>query len=152
MKYTFFILAVSFLILSCKKDSNSSTSKTDQITSADWKYDNGGIGDANGNILVSFSTLGTIPSCSLDNTIHFNSNGSGTVSENANVCSGAPPTTSFTWNFASNETVLDVSGGAIAGIGGSFKLKSLSNTQLSLLKDTTVTGYGSVTAVVNLKH
>jgi hypothetical protein len=152
MKYTLFILAASLLTLSCKKDSDSSTSKTDQITSADWKYDNGGVGDANGNILVSFSTLGTIPSCSLDNTIHFNSNGSGTVSENANVCSGAPATTPFTWSFGSNETVLNLSGNAIAGIGGSFKIKSLSNTQLSLTKDTTIAGYGSVTAVVNLKH
>ena len=152
MKYTFFILAASFLLLSCKKDSNSSTNKTDEISSADWKYDNGGIGDASGNILVSFTTLGTIPTCSLDNTIHFNSNGSGTVAENTNVCSGAPATTSFTWSFGSNETILNVSSGAIAGIGGNFKIKILSSTQLSLLKDTTVTGYGSVTAIVNLKH
>jgi hypothetical protein len=152
MKYTLIILGISFLMLSCKKDSSSSTNKTNDITSADWKYDNGGIGDANGNILVSFATLGTIPNCSLDNSIRFNLNGSGTVAENTNVCSGAPSTTSFTWNFSSNETVLNVSSGAIAGIGGSFKIKTLSSTQLSLLKDTTITGYGSVTAVVNLKH
>jgi hypothetical protein len=151
MKYTSFIFATCFLILSCKKDSSSSTGKTEQITSADWKYDNGGIGDANGNILIDFNTTGSIPSCSLDNTIHFNSNGSGTVSENANVCSGAPATTSFTWSFSNNETVLSVSGGAIAGIGGGFKIKTLSSTQLSLLKDTTYMG-SSVTAIVNLKH
>lgn len=151
MKYTLFILAASLLTLSCKKDSNSSTSKTDQITSADWKYDSGGIGDANGNVVVSFTTLGTVPSCSLDNTIHFNSDGSGTVSENANVCSGAPATSSFTWSFGSNESTLNLSGGAIAGIGGSFKLKTLTSTQLTLLKDTTYLG-SSVTAVVNLKH
>lgn len=151
MKYTLFILAASILTLSCKKDSNSSTSKTDQITSADWKYDSGGIGDANGNVVVSFTTLGTVPSCSLDNTIHFNSNGSGTVSENANVCSGQPATSSFTWSFGSNESTLNLSGGAIAGIGGSFKLKTLTSTQLTLLKDTTYLG-SSVTAVVNLKH
>lgn len=151
MKYTLFILAASLLTLSCKKDSNSSTSKTDQITSADWKYDSGGIGDVNGNVVVSFTTLGTVPSCSLDNTIHFNSDGSGTVSENANVCSGAPATSSFTWSFGSNESTLNLSGGAIAGIGGSFKLKTLTSTQLTLLKDTTYLG-SSVTAVVNLKH
>jgi hypothetical protein len=151
MKYTSFIFATCFLILSCKKDSSSSTGKTEQITSADWKYDNGGIGDANGNILIDFNTTGSIPSCSLDNTIHFNSNGSGTVSENANVCSGAPATTSFTWSFSNNETVLSVPGGAIAGIGGGFKIKTLSSTQLSLLKDTTYMG-SSVTAIVNLKH
>lgn len=151
MKYTLLLLGIFFCIASCKKDSNSSTSKTDQITSADWKYDNGGFGDASGNILISFSTLGVIPSCSLDNAIHFNSNGTGTVSEGANVCSGAPATTSFNWNFSSNETILNLSGGAIAGIGGSFKIKTLSGTQLSLLKDTTYMGT-SATAIVNLKH
>lgn len=152
MKYTLIILAASLLILSCKKNSNSSTTNTSQITSADWKYDNGGIGDASGNIIVNFSTLGVIPTCSLDNTLHFNSNGTGTVSEGANVCPGAPATSSFSWNFSNNETVLNLSGGAVAGIGGSFKIKTLSSTQLSLLKDTTVTGFGSTTVVMNLKH
>ena len=151
MKYTLFLLVLFFFATSCKKDSNSSTSKTDQITSADWKYDNGGIGDANGNIIINFSTIGTIPTCSLDNTIHFSSNGTGSVSEGANVCSGAPATTSFTWNFSSNETVLNLSGGAVAGIGGSFKIKTLSSTQLSLLKDTTYMG-SSATVIVDLKH
>lgn len=151
MKYTSFILATCFLILSCKKNSSSSTTKTEQISSADWKYDNGGLGDANGNIIVDFSSTGTIPTCSLDNTIRFNSNGSGTVSENTNVCSGEPATTAFTWNFSNNETVLNLSGGGVAGIGGSFKIKTLSGTQLSLLKDTTVSGVAG-TAVVNLKH
>lgn len=151
MKYTFFILTASFLFLSCKKDSSSSTSKTDQITSTDWKYDNGGFGDANGNILISFTTAGVIPTCSLDNTIHFNSNGSGTVSENANVCPGAPATTNFSWSFSNNETALNISGGIVGGIGGNFKIKTLSGTQLSLLKDTTYMGT-SVTAIVNLKH
>jgi len=152
MKYTLLISALCFSILSCDKDSNSSINKTQQLTSADWKYENGGIGDANGNILIDFSTTGTIPPCSIDNTIRFNSNNSGTVSENANVCANAPATTAFTWSFLNNETVLNVSAGAVAGIGGSFRIKELSDTRLSLLKDTTVSGFGSVTAVVNLKH
>ena len=151
MKYTSFILLVSFLILACKKDSSSSTDKNQQLTSADWKYDNGGFGDASGNILISFSTAGVIPNCSLDNTIHFNSNGSGAVSENTDVCTGAPATTNFTWSLSDNETVLNISGGIVGGIGGSFKIKTLSGTQLKLLKDTSYMGT-SVTAIVNLKH
>jgi hypothetical protein len=152
MKYTLLIIALCFSILSCDKDSNSSVNKTEQLTSADWKYENGGIGDANGNIIIDFSTTGTIPPCSIDNTIRFNSNNSGTISENANVCANATATTPFTWNFSNNETVLNVSAGAVAGIGGSFRIKELSATRLSLLKDTTVSGFGAVTAVVNLKH
>ena len=156
MKYTL-LFGIFFCILSCKKDSDSTTSKNTQLlTSADWKYDNGGIGDANGNIVVDFTTAGiTIPTCTLDNTIRFNANGNGTVAENANVCSGLPATTPFTWNFSSNESVLNISGGTIAGIGGSFRIKELSETRLTLLKDTTASVLGSttaVTAVVNLKH
>ena len=150
MKYSVFILALSVSVLACKKDSGSSTTNTDQISSADWKYDNGGVGDASGNIIFPFPA-GTIPTCSLDNTIHFNSNGTGTVAENTNVCSGAPPTSTFTWSFLNNETMLNVSAGAVAGIGGSFKIKELTSTQFTLLKDTTVSGVAS-TIVVKLKH
>ncbi|MGZ3881517.1 MAG: hypothetical protein ACXVBF_09285 [Flavisolibacter sp.] len=150
MKYSVFILALSVSLLACKKDSSSSTSNTDQISSADWKYDTGGIGDANGNIISPFPS-GTIPACTLDNTIHFNANGTGTVAENANVCPGASATSTFTWSFLNNETVLNVSAGAVAGIGGSFKIKQLTSTQFTLLKDTTVSGFAA-TAVVQLKH
>lgn len=152
MKYTLLIIGLCFSLLSCDKDSDPSVDKTQQLTSADWRYDNGGIGDANGNILIDFSTTGTIPPCTIDNTIRFNSNGSGTISENSNVCSNAPATSSFTWSFSNNQTVLNVSAGAVAGIGGSFRIKELSDTKFSLLKDTTITGFGAVTAVVNLKH
>jgi hypothetical protein len=96
---------------------------------------------------LCFSIL-SCPPCTLD----INSNNSGTISENTNVCPNAPATSAFTWSFSSNETVLNVSAGAVAGIGGSFRIKELSGTRLSLLKDTTVTGLGAVTAIVNLKH
>jgi hypothetical protein len=151
MKYTLSILVTCFLLLSCKKDSSSSGSKTDQITSADWKYDSGGIGDASGNIIIDLGTAGLAPACLLDNTARFKSDGTGTVYENSNVCSGEPATSDFTWNFSQNETVLNVSAGAIAGIGGSFKIKTLTGSQLSLLKDTTILGTAG-TIVVNLKH
>lgn len=150
MKPYFLILACCIGLLSCKKTSDTPT-KTQQITSSDWKYDSGGISDASGNIIVDFSTTGTIPSCSLDNTIHFDAGGTGTVYENANVCQGAPASTPFSWSFSSNETILNLSAGAIAGIGGSFGIKELSATKLSLLKDTTYMGT-QVKAVVNLKH
>jgi len=152
MKYTFLILGICVCGWSCKKDADSGGDKTQLLTSADWKYDNGGIGDANGNILFDFSSFGAIPDCSLDNSVRFNSGGTGTVSENANVCSGAPATASFTWSLSSDQNNLNVSGGAVAGISGNFKIKTLSSSKLTLTKDTTVSGYGSVTAIFNLKH
>ena len=152
MKYTFLILAICVCSWSCKKDSNSGGDKTQLLTSADWKYDNGGIGDANGNILFDFSSLGAIPACSLDNSVKFNSGGTGTVSENANVCSGAPATSSFTWSLSSDQNSLNVSGGAVAGISGDFKIKTLSSSKFTLMKDTTISGFGSQNIIVNLKH
>ena len=153
MKYTFLLIGICFFILSCKKDSSSSNNNLDTntqlLTSADWKYDAGGIGDANGNILFDFTN--SIPTCSLDNTARFKSDGTGTIYENTSVCQNAAQSTDFTWNFASNQTVLNVSSGAFAGIGGNFKIKSLSSTQMILLKDTT-TALGPVTAVIKLKH
>jgi hypothetical protein len=154
MKYTLSLLALSFSLFACKKDSSTTDTSTQQISSADWKYDTGGIGDSNGNIIFGFPA-GTIPTCSLDNTIHFNSNGTGTISENADVCPNTPvpaATTSFTWSFLNNQTILNVSAGAVAGIAGSFRIKELSATKFTLLKDTVITGLGSATAVVNLKH
>jgi hypothetical protein len=154
MKYTFLLIGICCCILSCKKDSGSSNNNTDTntqlLTSADWKYDSGGIGDANGNILFDFTS--NIPTCSLDNTARFKSDGTGTIFENTSVCQNASQSANFTWNFASSQTGLNVSSGAFAGIGGSFKIKTLSSTQMTLLKDTTVTGLGSVTAVIKLKH
>lgn len=152
MKYTVLMLASCLALSSCQKDSGEPT-KTELLTRADWKYESGGIGDADGNILFDFSTFGiTIPDCTLDNTYHFSSDGSGTVAENANVCSGAPASSAFTWSLSSDETVLNLSSSAIAGLGGNFKVKELSDTKLTLLKDTTISGVGSGTAVFNLKH
>ena len=154
MKYTFLLIGFCVSVLSCKKDSSSSNNNPDNntqlLTSADWKFDSGGIGDSNGNILFDFTS--NIPTCSLDNTARFKSDGTGTIYENTSVCQNASQSANFTWNFASNQSVLNVSSGAFAGIGGSFKIKTLSGTQMTLLKDTSVTGLGAVTAVIKLKH
>lgn len=150
MKPHLLIIACCISFFSCKKSSDTPT-KTDQLTSSDWKYDSGGVSDANGNIIVDFSTIGNIPDCLLDNTIHFNTNGSGTVSENTNVCPGAPATSNFTWSLTNNETTLNLSSGVVAGIGGNFQVKDLSATKLSLLKDTTYMG-AQAKVVINLKH
>src|SRR6476469_3490800 len=114
MKY-FLMFGICLCVLSCKKSSDSKTpDKTQMLTSADWKYDNGGIGDANGNIFLDFSSTTVVPSCTFDNSIRFNSNGSGTAAENANVCPGVPASSVFNWSFSSNETVLNISAGAVA--------------------------------------
>jgi len=153
MKYLLLTLLISICFLSCKKDNDSEVSdKTSLLTSTAWKYDSGGVGDANGNILLDFATSGIIPACSLDNSVKFEPNGSGIGYENTNVCASAPASSNFNWSFQTNQTILNVSGSAVAGLSGNFKIKELTNAKLTLLKDTTVSPFGSVTAIFNLKH
>jgi hypothetical protein len=153
MRYTILLLSTCFCFTACDKESNSdNTGKSELLTSAEWKYDNGGIGNSNGNIIVDFSSTSIVPSCMFDNSLRFTSNGTGTVAENTNVCTGAPATSSFSWNLSSDETMLNLSSGVVAGIGGSFKIKELTSTKLTLMKDTTITGFGAATAIVNFKH
>jgi hypothetical protein len=147
-----FILAFCVFLFACKKDSDNDTSKKDLLIASAWLYNNGGIADPNGNILVDFSTLNIIPACALDNTIVFATDGSGTGNDNALVCTGTNPVTPFNWNFLSNETILNITGAAVFGISGEFKIRELTTTKLSLGKDTTITGFGNVSMVFNLKH
>ena len=153
MKYALLLMAVIFSFISCKQDdAPDEPTNTEMITSSDWKYENGGVGDANGNISINFSTLTVIPACAFDNSLRFNSNGQGVAYENQNVCASAPVTSNFNWSFTNNETALNVSGNAVAGLSGNFRIKELTSTRLTLLKDTTVTGFGAVTAIFQLKH
>ncbi len=157
MNYKFLmLLALPFFFLSCDKNDDDNgteeSAKTKLITASSWKYDTGGIGDANGNISLNFTSLPAfIPPCLLDNSAEFKADGTGTSYENANVCVATPISTNFNWNFLSNETVLNISGNAVAGLSGQFKIKDLNATQFTLLKDTAFMG-AAVTIVVKLKH
>lgn len=159
MKYLFCLMTAALALASCKKDSNSNNSgpsKTDLITSATWKYNSGGIDqDRNGTVDLTFESTGLVQPCVLDNTATFRSDGSGTGDEGATKCStNAPQTTPFTWSFGSGETTLNING-SLLGIGGTFKVTSLTSTALSLSKDTSMTISGinfNVSIIANLKH
>lgn len=153
MKYSILAIAACFSLLACKKDSNDDQATTNEkLTSNEWKYESGGLGDASGNIIVDFAGSGYVPDCSLDNSIRFNNGGTGTVYENADVCQGADATSNFTWSLSSDEKTLTLSDNAVSGIGGNFKIKTLTDSKLTLTKDTTMSGVGDVTAVVNFTH
>ncbi len=154
MKYVLLLVSACLCFTACEKDSdpNNTSQNTQELTSAEWKYDDGGIGNSNGIILVNFSTINIIPTCFLDNSVQFNLNNSGVVKENTNVCPGTPATSNFTWNLSSDGTTLNLSSAVIAGIGGSSKVKELTSTKLTLIKDTTLPIYGAGSVIVNLKH
>ena len=153
MKNKLFLAIFVIAFFACKKkDSDSSGSnKTTLATQQSWKFNNAGADpDKNGTIDLDISSQ--IPACVTDNSISFSTNGSGVVDEGTNKCNTSDPQTlPFTWSFASNETMININGSAIAGKGGQFKIISLTSTQFTLSKDTVL--LGTQTAfIVNLKH
>lgn len=149
----FILTVLLFAFYSCSKKGSSvtATSKTTFLAQQSWKFDNAGADpDKNGTIDVNLSSQ--IPACATDNTLTFSTNGSGVSDEGATKCSaGAPQTSPFTWSFASNETMMNITGSAIAGAGGQFKVLAVNGTLLSLSKDTVLAGINSA-FIVNLKH
>jgi hypothetical protein len=140
------------MLFACGKDEPKEPTKTELLTSATWKYDNGGV-DANhdGTIDVNFSA-GVLPACTLDNVATFSSNNTGVADEGATKCTTtAPQSSPFTWSFNSNETAINLAGSGLFGIGGQFNIIALSSTQFSLSKDTTYMSL-PVTMIVHLKH
>lgn len=155
MKYN--LLALFFLpvfFMSCDKNSSdeeNEETKTELITKSTWKYESAQVDqnkDGTGDLPLP---AGTIPACFLDNTITFQSNGTGTVSEGVSVCPGAPASAPITWSFTNNENTLTLGGGSIAGISGQLKIVTLTDTKLTLSKDTSYLGF-SAAILVNLQH
>lgn len=142
-------------LLGCEKDDddNGQSEKTNLLVQSAWTFESAGIDmDKNGTIEASLPP-GSLEPCLTDNSITFAANGSGTVDEGATKCDAAAPQTSpFTWSFAANETAININGEVIAGTdGGQFKIVSLTSTQFSLSKDTTIGGV-PVALIATLKH
>ncbi len=156
MRNKFFLLAIfSFVFFSCKKDDSSSpgttTSNTTILAQQSWKFNNAGL-DPNKDGTIDTDVSGFVSACLKDNTVSFAANGSGTSDEGLTKCNSADPQSiPFTWSFASNETLININGNAVAGKGGQYKIVSLTNTNFSLSKDTVYLGT-STTFIVNLKH
>ena len=154
---SFFAFLTSVIILgSCQKDDSASTTpktKTELITSSSWKYNDAKIDlDNNGTGDIPLPA-GFIEPCQTDNTITFTSNGSGTVNEGALKCDVADPQTiPFTWSFTSNETMINFSSAVFAGIGGDFKIISLTETELIISQQVTIPPAPALTIVASFKH
>jgi hypothetical protein len=154
MKYLLPVFLCLFVI-ACKKNDQKQPSNTELVSSSSWRYESGGIdADKNGTIDFSFSA-GLLPLCVLDNVATFHSDGSGVGDEGPSKCSPtALQTTPFTWNFLSNETILNING-SLLSLSGQFRIVSLSSAKFSLSKDTTALLGGVITPInmiVNLQH
>jgi hypothetical protein len=158
-KYVFALLSIGCILYACKKDhnnSNDANAKMQLITSATWKYDTVALDtDKDGKPdqpIPAF--VGAVQPCDKDNTITFKSDSTGVLNAGATKCNANDPqTTSFRWWFKDNENTL-YSPDPLFGstFTGSFKIGELTSTRLRVLKDTTVSPYGSFTLVLDLKH
>src|SRR4051794_40010009 len=106
MKQGILLTALALGFVSCDKndDPPQGPSKTDMVTSAAWKYDNGGA-DSNGDgtIDFTFEQTGVVQPCRLDNTALFKADGTGVTDEGATKCNTTDPqTAAFNWNFLNN--------------------------------------------------
>jgi hypothetical protein len=147
---------VGLCLVSCQKETGGSAqTKVNLISSGPWVHESSGIDtDRNGSIDYTLAFAG-VPVCRLDNTLTFKKDGTATADEGATKCDPSDATTTnFKWSFADNETNLVISDNVFSALNGKLKIKTLSSTNLTLTKDTTITTpfTASVTIIVNLKH
>ncbi len=139
------LFLLSFSFTACKKsDTPVPKTKTELLASGTWKFSNAKVG---GSDVSSF-----LQACQKDNTITFAAGGTGTADEGATKCNASDPqSTSITWNFASGETILHVNTILFTGGSNDFTLVSLSETELVVSQNITVSGT-TQNAVVTFVH
>jgi hypothetical protein len=160
MKILSFLSVVCSLVIlgSCQKDDSSAPpapkTKTELLSASAWKYNDAKIDTDNNGTGDLALPAGTVEPCTTDNTIAFTSNGNGTVDEGPTKCDPSDPQTfPFTWNFTTNESVLNFSSSLFAGVGGDFKILTLSETELILSKQLVLPGAPiPITVVISFKH
>ena len=109
------IMSATIALSACKKDA-APPSKTDLLTTSQWKITAFTVDpaipvfDTQGNI-TGFTTdmFPYMESCSKDDTFKFKSDNTVEFDEGALKCdTTAPQTTSGTWSFKTNETILSI--------------------------------------------
>ncbi|HET6769332.1 MAG TPA: lipocalin family protein [Chitinophagaceae bacterium] len=124
--------ALCFTILpfsSCDKNDTPPASDTDYITKSSWKFSSAKAG--------GIDVTAQVPACFKDNTITFAINGTGTISEGANVCASPAPS-SFTWTFQNNGNELNLSTPIISGGSGTFAIVKLDDVTLVVSQTMTI--------------
>ena len=116
---------VLFLFFSCKEDAPEPKTKTQLLTQGTWKFS---AATANGSDASSY-----LQACQKDNIYTFAAAGTGTMNEGPTKCNaGDPQTSTFNWNWATNETILHINTPLFSGSGNDFTLVSLTETELKV--------------------
>src|SRR5258708_3673009 len=110
---------VLFSIPACQKDDNPAPkTNTQKISTSTWKFSTAFSGTTDVSAFIN--------ACIKDNVYTFAAVGTGSMDEGGTKCNGGDPqTVSFTWNFATNETILHVSTILFPGGSNDFTLVSI---------------------------
>ena len=128
----------------CNKNDNPPPSPTDYLTKSSWKFSSAKAG--------GIDVTAQVPACFKDNTILFVANGSGTITEGANVCSPASPA-SFTWVFQNNGTEINLSTPLVSGGSGVFTIvKPIDDVSLVVSQNMTIAPYPPTTVELTFIH
>jgi len=137
------ICFLSFSFSNCDKNDNPPPSNTDHITKSPWKFSSAKAG--------GFDVTAQVPACFKDNTIVFVANGTGTISEGANVCAPASPS-SFTWTFQNNGTEINMSTPLVSGGSGVFTIVMLNAVNLVVSQTMTIAPNPPTTVELTFIH
>ena len=123
LKTTAAVLLLSFAFSACKKSSVHVKTNTELLTQSSWKFSSATVNGADASSYLQ--------ACQKDNVYTFAAAGTGNADEGPTKCnSGDPQTVAFTWNFATNETILHASTLFFSGGSNDFNIVTLSQTQL----------------------
>ena len=114
---------------SCDKTDEAPPTNTDHITKSSWKFSSA---KASG-----IDVTAQVPACFKDNVMTFAINGTGTISEGANVCASPAPST-FTWTFQNNGTQINLSTPIVSGGSGLFTIVLLNDATLTVSQTMTI--------------
>ena len=119
----------SLFFTNCNKYDSPPPSNTDYVTKSSWKFSSAKAG--------GIDVTAQVPACFKDNTILFVANGTGTISEGANVCTPASPST-FTWTFQNSGTQINLSTPLVSGGSGLFNIVLLNDVNLVVSQSMTI--------------
>ena len=117
------------LFSSCDKTDEAPPTNTDYVTKSSWKFSSA---KASG-----IDVTAQVPACFKDNTMTFAINGTGTISEGANVCASPAPAT-FTWTFQNNGSEINLSTPLVAGGSGLFTIVTLNDATFVVAQTMTI--------------
>jgi hypothetical protein len=125
------VIALTFIISSCKKDKETVPSKTALLTAKAWKLDkvllfNTEVTDP--NILATIGGLA-------NSEVKFNADGTYTATDRTTNTK-----TNGTWEFNSDQTKLTVKG-STTGSDVTFDIKTLTDKNMDLFTQQAITGY-----------